>query len=198
MSGMNEFNTALGTVRWEADSQGVKITFRRSTRQIGWAEVSAAGLVSFSEAGTPAGMPTDILPGLGKLFELNRWQARELRQLVLARGRSSFRTLRIPIPVSEPRAALLVEELRSYLPGRWVGEVSMEEHIQALGLATPWWLYPLFVAGFIGSGLAILLAVGAFQALEDGGLAAVPVLAWGALLFWLILVGGIYLFYRRR
>jgi hypothetical protein len=195
---INQFGTAVGSVSWEADAQGLKVTFRNRTRQLRWPEITAAGLVHFSELDASAGMPTQILPGLGKLFALNRWLAREQRQLVLARGRSTFRAVRIPIPVEEPKAMALVEQVRQAVGDRWIGEVSIQDHQSALGLSTPWWFYPLFGLGMAVFGLTIVLAIGAFQALSDGQVAGVPPLAWVALLFWVVLVGGILLLYRRR
>jgi len=194
----NQFATAVGSVSWEADAQGLKVTFRQRTRQLRWLEITAAGLVHFSEPDSSTGMPTQILPGLGKLFALDRWLAREQRQLVLARGRSTFRALRIPIPVQEPAAMALVEQVRQTLGEKWIGEVSMQDHQSALGLSTPWWFYPLFGLGMAAFGLTILLAIGAFQALSSGQVAEVPPLAWVALLFWVALAGGILLLYRRR
>jgi hypothetical protein len=195
---MDRFVTVMGTVAWETGAEGLKVTFRNRTRQLRWSDITAAGLVHFSEPDAPAGMPTAILPGLGKLFGLNRWLAREQRQLVLARGRSVFHTVRIPIPVQEPEAMALVEQVRQNLGDKWIGEVSIQEHQPALGLSTPWWFYLLFGLGFVAFGLTILFAIGAFEALSSGQVSDVPPVAWVALLFWVVLAGGILLLYRKR
>jgi 4-amino-4-deoxy-L-arabinose transferase-like glycosyltransferase len=195
---MKEFVTAVGSIGWEADAQGLKVTFRRRTRQLRWADVTAAGLVHLPSPAVPPDMPTSILPGLGKVIDVDRRLAREQRQLVLARGRSAFQAMRLPIPVDEPEAMALVEAVRRNLDDRWIGEVSMEDHQSALGLSTPWWFYPLFGLGMAILGLAILLAIGAFQALSSGQVSGVPPIAWLALLLWLILIGGILFIYRRR
>ena len=196
--GWNRFATPAGNVGWEADARGLTIRFRNRTRQLRWRQITAAGLVHFPDPDVPAGMPTKILPGLGKLIDLDRRLAREQRQLVLARGRSTFRAIRIPIPLDAPEATALVEAARRHLGDRWAGEVSIEEHQRALGLSTPWWFYPLFAVGFVAFGLTILLAIGAFQSLTGGNLAGVPILAWIALAFWALLAGGILFVYRRR
>jgi hypothetical protein len=195
---MNRFETPAGGVAWELDGQGLRILFRRRTRRLLWREVTAVGLVHFSDPEVPAGMPLDLLPGLGKLVDLNRRQAHELRQLVLARGRSSFRVFRIPIPVDEAEAMALVAAVQTKLADRWIGEVAMKDHQSALGLSTPWWFYPLFALGMVVFGLTILAAIGAFEALSSGQLAGVPPLAWLALLLWVILAGGILYLYRGR
>jgi hypothetical protein len=195
---MHQFAAPAGDVDWEADTQGLTIRFRNRTRQLRWREITAAGLVHFPGPDVPTDMPTRILPGLGRLVDLDRRLAREQRQLVLARGRSTFRAVRIPIPLDEPEAAALVQAVRRHLADQWAGEMSLEEHQRALGLSTPWWFYPLFAVGFVAFGLIILLAIGAFQSLTSGDLAGVPVLAWIALAFWAVLVGGILFVYRRR
>lgn len=195
---MEQFRTPLGDVGWEADAQGLRIDFRGRTRQIPWAEINAAGLVRFSSPNVPAGMPLSILPGLGKLVELDRQEAQALRQLVLARGRSPFRAVRVPIPTGEPEAMALAEAVQQSLGERWIGGVAMEDHQAALGLSTPWWFCLVFGLGMVAFGLTILLAIGAFGALSSGQGAGVPPLAWLALLFWLLLAGGILFLYRRR
>jgi hypothetical protein len=43
----------------------------------------------------------------------------------------------------------------------------------------------------------VLLAAGAFEALATGSLADVPLIAWLALLGWLVIVGAILFLYRR-
>ncbi|MEJ2208387.1 MAG: hypothetical protein P8129_05045 [Anaerolineae bacterium] len=195
---MNRFETPVGGVGWEMSDRDLTVSVRRRTRRLGWTEVTAAGLVHLPDPDVPAGMPLNLLPGLGKLVDLNRREAQELRQLVLARGPSSFRALRIPIPVDEPGAMALVTAVQTKLGDRWIGEVAMEDHQAALGLSTPWWFYPLFGLGFVAFGLTILLAIGAFESLSSGQVTGVPPLAWVALLLWVILVGGILFLYRRR
>ena len=195
---INQFVTAAGRVDWQADAAGLKLTFRKRTRQMRWADITAAGLVYFSDPDVPRDMPTDLLPGLGKLLDLNHWLVREQRQLVLARGHSTFRAVRVPIPAQDPKALALVETVRQNLGSRWVGAVSIQDHQSALGLSTPWWFYLLFGFGFVAFGLMILLAIGAFEALSSGQVSGVPPVAWLALLFWVILVGGILFLYRRR
>jgi hypothetical protein len=195
---MNQFGTAVGSVGWEADATGLQIAFHNRTRHLQWTEVTAAALVHFSSPDASAGIPTNMLPGLGNLFALNRWLAREQGQLVLARGRSTFRAMRIPIPLEEPGAMALVRETQRYLDQRWIGELPFADHQVAMGMSTPWWFYLLFGLGFVTFGLTILLAIGAFQGLTSGDLAGVPAVAWIALLFWVILVGSVLFIYRRR
>jgi hypothetical protein len=197
-SDVNQFSTVAGNVCWEADADGLTIRVRNRSRKLRWREVTAAGLVQLPGAAVPADMPTSILPGLGKLVDLDRRLAREQRQLVLARGGSTFRAVRIPIPLDEPEAKALVEMVRGHVGDRWIGELPMAEHQRALGLSIPWWFYPLFAVGFVAFGLTILLAIGAFQALSTGDVAGVPPLAWLALVFWGVLAGGILFVYRNR
>jgi hypothetical protein len=195
---MNGFITAVGRVSWETDDQRLKVTFRNRTRQLRWDDITAAGLVQFPGPNVPAGLPTSILPGLGKVIDLDQQIAREQRQMVLARGSSTFRAMRIPIAVQDPDATALVEAVRHNLGNRWIGELSMEDQQSGLGLSTPWWFYLLFGVGFVAFGLTILLAIGAFEALSSGQVKGVPPIAWLALLFWLLLIGGVLYLYRRR
>jgi hypothetical protein len=67
-----------------------------------------------------------------------------------------------------------------------------------MGLTTPWWFYLLFAVGFVAFGLTLLLAMGTFDALSSGQVVGVPLLAWLALLFWVVLAAVILWLYRRR
>ncbi|HBY93768.1 MAG TPA: hypothetical protein DEP84_07320 [Chloroflexi bacterium] len=193
-----EFETAFGRVRWEVDEDGLWITHSRRVRQVHWQEITRAGLVRLSDPNVPDNFPTQILPGLGTLFDLNRSLAEDYQQLVLARGRSPFRAYRVPIPIAKASALALVEEVRKRVGERWVGEISMAGHTRALGLSNPWWFYPIFVMSFLGVGLLVLLAGGAYTALTTGSLADVPLVAWLALVLWLVLVGLLFFLLRRR
>jgi hypothetical protein len=194
----HRFETPRGTVSWDVDSNGLQLGVQRRIKRIPWQEITAAGLIRFSDPDVPSDFPTGILPGLGKLMDLDRRLAHDLRQLTLARGRSTFRAMRVPIPVGDPEAAALVQAVQAKLGDRWVGEVSIQDQQAALGLSTPWWFYLLFGFGFVAFGLTILFAIGAFASLTSGQWAGVPPVAWLALLFWLLLVGGILFLYRRR
>jgi hypothetical protein len=195
---LNQYETTTGTVAWEADDQGLRIAFKRHTDQLFWDEITSAGLVHFASPDVDPDMPTDILPGLDKLFSLNRSVAEGQRQLVLARGRSTFRPFRVPIPVDEPVSTTLVETIQQRLGTRWVGEMPITEHERALGIRNPWWFYPVFVIGFVAFGYLILFAIGAFSAITSGQFVEVPWIAWLALLLWLVLVGWIFFQYRSR
>jgi hypothetical protein len=196
----NEYNTPFGRITWESDSEGLQVRLKQRRHRILWKEITRAGLVKFSESGTPEGMQADILPGLDRLFDLNKITSENLHQLVLARGKAQSRALRIPIPTGDPNAQALVEKVEQQVGARWVGEVSMAGHMKALGIGVPWWFYPLFVVGFILFGYMIILAIGAFAGLESFSLseiADVPMIAWIALGIWLVIIGYIFLVYRR-
>jgi hypothetical protein len=191
------YETAVGTVSWAADDQKLCITFKKRTEQLRWDEITSAGLVHFASPDIDPDLPTDILPGLGKLFSLNRSIAKGQHQLVLARGKSVFRAFRVPIPIDQSVSAALVETVQQKLGTRWIGEMPITEHQKALGLRTPWWFYPIFVVGFVAFGYLILFAIGAFSALTSGQFVEVPWIAWLALLVWVILIGWILFQYRR-
>lgn len=194
---VGEYDTIAGTVTWESGADGLLITRTRRVVRLRWQEISRAGLVSFDRPNPPPDFPAQTLPGLGGLFTLNTRLAGEYRQLVLARGKSAFSAVRVPIPTAEPQAAALVEEVRRHLGGRWAGELPMARHSQALGMGNPWWYYPLLFLGLTVFGLAILLAAGAFPAIASGSVADVPLLAWLALLVWLLMTGVILFLYRK-
>lgn len=184
-------------VSWEADQDGIRIIRRRRIMLLRWQEISRAGLVSFSPPNLPPDFPAQAMPGLNRVFDLNQRLAGQYAQLVLARGKSVFRAVRVPIPADQPAAAALVDEVCLHLAGRWIGRVPMEKQRQALGLSNPWWYYPVLIAGLAVFGLIVLLAAGAFEALATGSLADVPLIAWLALLGWLVIVGAILFLYRR-
>jgi hypothetical protein len=193
-----EFPTVAGTARWSSSDAGLEIEIRGRVRTLGWQEVTRAGLVQLPGEGPPSDFPVQMLPGLGRLFQLNRTLAQEYRQLVLARGRSSRRMFRMPVPVDEPDAMALVEEVRRHVEERWVGEVPMKEHYKALGVRYPWLVIPLYIAGLIVSIPLCLMSSGAYLALQRGGVAEVPPVAWLVLVLWLILIGWIFYMYRGR
>jgi hypothetical protein len=194
----NQFETAVGTVGWQADDEGLQVAARRRTERIRWQEVTGAALVRVSSPDPDPAMPTDLLPGMGKLFNLNRSLAAEQGQLILARGRSALRAFRVPIPVDDPGAMALVDEVRCAVGDRWAGKVPSEEQEEALGIRNPWWFYPILIVGLIAFGYTVLCAIAAFAALTSGQAAEVPLVAWLALLVWLLLVGWIFFLYRRR
>jgi 4-amino-4-deoxy-L-arabinose transferase-like glycosyltransferase len=88
--------------------------------------------------------------------------------------------------------------VRQNLGDKWIGEVAIQDQQPALGLSTPWWFYLLFGLGFVAFGLTILLAIGTFGALTGGKVSVVPPVAWLALLFWVVMAGGILFLYRKR
>jgi hypothetical protein len=175
----------------------LQVTLRKRTKHLPWDEITRAGLVHFADPDIDPSMPTEILPGLGKLISINRAIAARQRQLVLARGSSMRRVFRIPIPVDDPGAASLVETVQQRLGERWVGEMSIADHGKVLGVRNPWWFYPLLVVGLVAFGYMVLFAIGAFDALISAELTEVPAVAWLALVAWLLLFGWIWLHYRR-
>ena len=192
-----QYQTIGGTVTWESSPDGLLITRSRGPVRLRWQEISRAGLVSFDRPHTPPDFPAQTLPGLGQLFNLNTRLASEYRGLVLARGASTFSAVRVPIPMDEPEAVALVEEVRRHLGERWAGELPLARHGRALGMGNPWWYYPLLILGLAVFGLVILLAAGAFPALAAGSIAEVPPLAWVALLGWLVMTSVILFLYRK-
>lgn len=141
------FETIGGPAAWSADGDGLEVRVGRRTRRIAWTEATTAALVRFPAAG--AGLPVGVLPGLGHLRALNRRQAVAYAQLVLARGLSSSRAVRVTVPLDGASAGLLVGAVRDAMGSRWRGEVPFEAHMAVLGLRRPWWTLPallLFLA----------------------------------------------------
>ena len=82
----------------------------------------------------PENFPQSILPGLRRLTKIRDRLAEDYVQLILARGRSSFKAIRVPLPKENPDARLLVQEVQRNLEERWVEELPIEQHMKALGL----------------------------------------------------------------
>ena len=149
-----------------------------------WSEITRAGIVEYPNQRMPENFPYAILPGLRRLIGIRDSLAEDYVQLVLARGRSPFKALRVPLPKENPDARLLVEEVKRNLGERWIGELPLEQHMKALGLRYQWWFHPAFAVGFIFFGFMLFLAMGAYGAVTSGRLDQVPLIAWIALLLW--------------
>lgn len=195
---VREFPTIAGRARWSADADGLDLTAGRRRWRLRWAEITRAGLIHLPAPDLQAGFPTRILPGLGRLFAIGRSLERDYRQLALARGRSSWRMVRVAVPLGDPEANALVEEVAGRLGSRWVGEIPMASHYRALGVAYPWLVIPLFVILLVGAIPGFILAAGTFIALQQGKLGEIPPAGWAALAVWLAILGAIFYIYRGR
>ncbi len=153
-----------------------------------WLEISCAGLVGYPNVRMPENFPYEILPGFRRLVETRDNLARNYLQLVLARGKSPFRAIRVPIPKENPDAKLLVDEVQRNLGERWLGDLPWNQYMKPLGLRNPWWFLPVFIAGFIVVGFLLLLAMGAYEGILSGRFYQVPFIAWIALILWIVLV----------
>jgi hypothetical protein len=84
-----------------------------------------------------ANFPKTVLPGLPKLLRINQTLT-EFPHLLLARGPSTNRVVRVLLPPGAPAADTLLEHVRLRLGVRWAGEVPFEDHEKLLGLRQPW------------------------------------------------------------
>lgn len=190
------FETIGGPAAWSADGDGLEVRVGRRTRRIAWTEATTAALVRFPAAG--AGLPVGVLPGLGHLRALNRRQAVAYAQLVLARGPSSSRAVRVTVPLDGAGAGLLVGAVRDAMGSRWRGEVPFEAHMAVLGLRRPWWTLPALLLVLAAIGSVALLAMLTGAAVAGGRWGEVPPAAWAGLALWFGLLGALTLAVARR
>jgi len=181
------FETIGGPAAWSTDGDGLEVRVRGRTQRVAWSEATAAALVRFRAVGED--VPTGIVPGLGALLALNRREADLYAQLVVARGPSASRALRVTVPLDGAGAGLLVGAVREVLGPRWLGEVPFEAHMVVLGLRRPRWALPVFVIVLTAIGSVALLAMLAGAALGRGAWNEVPPVAWAGLALWLGLLG---------
>jgi hypothetical protein len=198
-----QIETVFGTLLWHTDEEGVEFEIRGRRQVARWEEITGAALVRTSNAEKESGVPTEVmeeigqgLPGLGRLMGVNVHMAENYRQLVLARGRSARRAIRMPVPVDDPGAHELVQRIEQRLGDRWKLETDMANHYQALGIHRPWWTIPVSILFIVGLGYIVAFACAGFSALSEGNL-DLPPLIWIGMATWLIIVGGIVFLYRR-
>ncbi len=181
------FETIGGPAAWSADETGLEVRIGGRVRRTAWSEATAAALVRFSLVG--AEVPTGIVPGFGLLLALNRREAGMYGQLVVARGPSSSRAVRVTVPLDGAGAALLVGAVRDAMGSRWRGEIPFAAHMAALGLRRPRWTLPALLVALAAVGSVMLLAMIAGAAVAGGRWAEVPPAAWAGLALWLGLIG---------
>jgi hypothetical protein len=160
-------------------------------------EAVQAGLTCPTGPNLPANFPKTVLPGLPKLFRINQ-SLTELPHLLLARGPSASRVVRVLLPPGAPAAEALLEHVRLRLGDRWAGEVPFEDHEKLLGLRPPWWYRPVGLLGGLFLGALILFAMMGFAALLTGRIEEIPGFVWAAMAGWAGVVGWILWIYRRR
>lgn len=187
----NTYPTPIGTVSWQGDDQTLAISFQNKGYKTEWREISRAGLVGFPETGSLPEIIIDTIPGTDETLDLLDQMRENYTQLVIARGWSTTRVIQIPYPLEDPIAALLVNTLKSRLGERWIGEVPVEGHEEALGIGMPRWYMAMILLGFILIAYLILQVISAAGALLSGEVYEVPGLVW----LMLILLGMIFVYW---
>lgn len=123
----NSFDTILGPVAWQAGDEGLEFNFRNEARRVAWRDVTAAGMLTLPVGNFAVDAVIQTVQGIDQLRDVNRVLTTDYRQLILARGRSQTRAAQILVPILEPEAAVLVEQVRQRVGDRWRGEVPWEE-----------------------------------------------------------------------
>jgi hypothetical protein len=198
-----QIETVFGTLHWDADDAGVEFEIGGRRQAARWEEITRAALVRTGNPETESGVPADVmeeigkgLPGLGRLTNINARMAENYRQLVLARGRSARRAIRVPIPVDDAGAQDLIGMIRQHLGDRWQQETDMANHYRALGIQRPWWAIPVSILFIVGLGYIVAFACTGFSSLAEGNF-HLPPLLWVGMAIWLIIMAGIAFLYRR-
>jgi hypothetical protein len=188
--GRFELRNPAGPILCDVDGAGMRLVNRRPRRRIPWSEVTGGGAAPLAPA-SRTGLPTSILPGLGWLTSLQTELSGSVSQLVIARGRSSFLALRLPIFDDDPGARALQAEIAGRLGERWIGRKQAPRDLaRALGLRTPVWLAVLSILFVLILVATVLLAAVGVSAILTGRFremppwAYVPLLAWLALIAW--------------
>ena len=192
----NTYSTPIGTVSWQVDNQTLIISALDDTHNVKWKDITRAGLVGFPETGSLPEIIIDTFPGTDETLDLLNQIRENYTQLVIARGWSSARVIRIPLPLDDSSAAQLVNTLTSRLDDRWIGEVPVEQHEDELGLGLPRWYLAMILPGFVVIAYLLLQVVSAVGALLIGEVYQVPGLVW----LMLILLGmiSVYIIYQSR
>lgn len=196
---LGSYPTAVGEVTWQADRDAIVFVFKEERFKLRWGEISAAGIVSLPQASLSSYKLLKFIPGLNDLSLLYDQIELEYAQLVLARGSSSGQAVRLPIPKGEPLIGSLLQELQGRLLGRWYGELSWDEHQEALGFGTPRWVYAMAILGLVLTAFLTLQAIGAVGSIAAGIVYEIPVLMWLAGGLWLLIVLSLvyYIWFKR-
>lgn len=188
---MQQFESAIGTIAWEANDATLTIEMAGRTHLLAWNEMRGAGTVML-----PMGDAADAPKG---------------RHLVISPGANATYLLRIPLPTDEETESLqantdsasataLLDLLKDRLGLRWYTDLRPNTYRSILiprWSNMPEWVMPAAVLGFIGlSAIFLLFCMLATMVRTEGW----HVVWWqvGMGLFtWLIVVGAILGIYRR-
>lgn len=193
------YATTVGEVTWQADRDGIVFMFMDERFKLRWNEISAAGIVSLPNASLSNNKLLKLIPGLDDLSSLYDQIELEYGQLVLARGTSSAQAVRLPIPKRDPQTGSLIQELQGRLLGRWYGELSWEQHQEALGFGTPRWVYAMGILLLVLTAFLLLQVIGAVGSIAGGIFYEIPALMWLAGVLWLLIVAYLvyYIWFKR-
>lgn len=171
---------------WRCTEDGLERVRKGEAEHLPWSSFTAGGLLVPESLALPAGLPRGFLPGLGLLLDSAEDLARAQRTLVLSRGTSPLKAVRVQLaPGDEVSPALA----RQRLGDRWVGELTRRTQSKSLGWTYPLWFILAVLAGFVVFAWAILLAAGAVWSLSHGEIKEVPLVAWVCLALWAGLLG---------
>ena len=123
----NSFDTFLGPVAWQADADGLEISFHDEGVRMLWQDITRAAMVETGSPNLPGAETLGKIPGLGKTLNMAREIGVEYRALVLARGKARARAFRCLLPIMEPAAAVLVDDVRRNVGDRWLGELTLAD-----------------------------------------------------------------------
>jgi hypothetical protein len=192
----NEYQTLVGRVSWQDNGDELKFEFRNHRYKLKWNQITRAGSVELPESGTLPELLVDALPGTGEVLDLFDQMQADHRQLIIARGWSESRLIRLPLPTGNPEAEHLVEQIKSHISERWVGEVEFKDHQEALGLGMPKWYLAMILLGFVVIAFLVLQVISAIGALAAGEVYRVPGLVWLMLILLAMLI--VYWVYQSR
>lgn len=192
----NEYQTLVGRVSWQDNGDELKVEFRNHRYKLKWIQITRVGSVELPESGTLTEMLVDALPGTDEVLDLLNQMQADHRQLLIARGWSESRLIRLPLPTGDPEAERLVERIKSNIGERWVGEVDFQDHQEALGLGMPKWYLAMILLGFVIIAFLVLQVISAIGALAAGEVYQVPGLVWLMLILLGMLI--VYWFYQSR
>ena len=192
----NEYQTPVGRVSWQDDGDELKVEFRNHRYTLKWSQITRAGSVELPESGTLPELLVDALPGTDEALDLFDQMQAEYRQLVIARGWSESRLIRLPFPTGDPEANRLLEWIKSHIGERWVGELDFQDHQEALGLGMPKWYLAMILLGFVVIAFLVLQVISAIGALAAGEVYQVPGLVWLMLILLGMLI--VYWIYQSR
>ena len=187
-----------------ADDEGLRIASRRLRSEASWAALTGGGLVRMRNPELEAMGPEalELLPGLGRLAATSRkmMQAHRLLVLAQARARGRPRAFLVSLPLDDPNAEALLDEVKRRLGSRWRGEDwELKALKKDLGATYPRWYWPAGLLFALLLAAVSVFAIAGWGALtrDEADLGGLQPWWLAGLAMWLVVVASLFFLARR-